>query len=608
MYLLSHSRKKKNKTYTYYTLAETYRENGKNKKKIISYLGRLTPEHVQKIRNVLASTQADTVVLNFKDLAFKNHWRYLDIAFLNSIWDSWNISKVFSESCKDKPEKKIRAKDISTADIAKILTFYRCLEPGSYLSSVDWVKGTTCNHILGIDNSHFNDSRIYRELTAIEKQKKQIEEHIYKRLTKQDISGMRIVYYDLSDSYFEGRKCPMAKPGKTKNHGFKSKRIVLSLLVNSEGYPFSWKVMDGDTIEVETLKANADRWHKQFKFPRIIMVFDRGMVSDENLKHLEDKKNKYLYITALDKDQIQGVTELKKRFDVFLEKEIVNQKEITELGFVQYDENTYYDDIGVNEADGRRYILIFNPGMFKDERERREELMQEAQDYMKMEKETLMNAKKSRQIKPTEKRIDNTLHKLKMNKYIGYQLENVKINSQANASPIETFNLTYWKKDDTIENSKLRDGLWMLVTNIKEDTSSDEYQLKADKLIAAYRNKNRVEEGFKEVKSFLKFQPTFVSTRDHVSAHYTICILSYLLNVTITNKLRSNPINGVDSVRKLYDILKPCEIGEISVKNTEHIGRKLMPLTKQQENILKLFSCSEVVGKKHMASIGVESM
>ena len=120
----------------------------------------------QQIRDTLKVTQStDTFIATFDDIIFEDRWDYLDIAFLNHLWDKeWGLSEVFP--LPDKTSNK-RKKDIPTANVAKILTFCRCLNPGSYFSAVEWFGTTSCNHILGINGTHFNDSRIYRELTII---------------------------------------------------------------------------------------------------------------------------------------------------------------------------------------------------------------------------------------------------------------------------------------------------------------------------------------------------------------------------------------------------------------------------------------------------------
>jgi len=89
MYLQTHPKKKKDDIYNYYSIAESYREDGKSKKRIISYLGKLTPEKAQQIRNVLKISQStDTIVTTIDEMLFEDHWHYLDVAFLNHLWDN----------------------------------------------------------------------------------------------------------------------------------------------------------------------------------------------------------------------------------------------------------------------------------------------------------------------------------------------------------------------------------------------------------------------------------------------------------------------------------------------------------------------------------------
>jgi len=598
MYLQSHSRKKDGKSYTYYSIAESYREDGKNKKKVLSYLGCLTSQQAQQIRNALKITQsADTFVVSLDELLFEDHWRYLDVAFLNHLWDKeWGLSNVFPLL---EEMSKTRRKEISTADVAKILAIYRCLDPGSYLSAVEWLETTACDRIIGIGKEHFNESRIYRELTVIEQQKEAIEQWLYQKLMDRSKESMRIIFFDLSDSYFEGQECTLAKPGRTKAHGFKEKRIILSLLVNSEGYPFSWDILEDYTSDVKTLKGNANRWKQRFKFPRLVMVFDRGMVSDENLRYLEESDN-YLYITALDKDQLAGVDGVNlERFESFSED--TTKDEIVLKGLSRYDDSTYYEDLRVDSSD-RRHVLVFNLDLLRAQRKTREKLVEMVFEELKKEKEELLNAKKSRRLKTTERRVDEKLEKLKMRSYVGYSLENVNLDG------VSSFDLEYWRKTTDIEKARLRDGIWMIVTNISDTVEPKEYRLGPKELISAYRGKNQIEEAFKEVKSFLKFQPTFVYTDEHVRAHYTICILSYLLDMTIANKLKERPINGVGSVRKIYKTLRRCELGRVSVNGTNRSGLKLMPLTADQKSIMKLFNCSCLEQSSYLRSIGEEGM
>ncbi|PKP58136.1 MAG: hypothetical protein CVT88_07840 [Candidatus Altiarchaeales archaeon HGW-Altiarchaeales-1] len=305
MHLYPQPRKKNGISYNYYSIAESDWNKGNPTKRILFRIGKLTPLQVQQVRAVLKVIKSpDAFVTTFRDIIFKNHWRYLDVAFMSNLWDQWGLSELFPTS---EMRSDGKGKFISTSKIAKMLTIYRCLDPGSYLSAVSWFKSTALDVILSIDGSHVSKTRLLDELDEIEKCKKDIEKYLYKTLKERDKDSFRIVFYDLTDSYFEGRKCELANSGITKNNGFRKKKIVLSLLINSNGYPFAWDIIENYTADVKTIKGLSIKWKDQFKIGdgEMILVFDRGMVSDANLKYLENQK--YFYITALDKDQIPNI-------------------------------------------------------------------------------------------------------------------------------------------------------------------------------------------------------------------------------------------------------------------------------------------------------------
>jgi len=476
----------------YYSLVEPYRENGKNRHRVITYLSGLSPKEVQRIRRGLAVMKGlEIETIKVEDLIFEDHWRYLDVAFLDVIWKQWKLSKIFPQSGD---------KDVQTSEILEILTLYRCLDPGSYLSGVDWFNKTALDRILHINGQHINKSRIFRELDLIEDKKEDIERYLYKTLNKQDESSMHIVFYDLTDSYFEGRKCELARAGRTKNNGFQKKRVVLSLLVNSAGYPFAWDILEDYTADVKTIKDLSIKWKREFKFKdnEIVLVFDRGMVSDENLKHLELEK--YKYITALDKNQIPGTQKVNiERFESINEENMTEQ--IIKMGFRKYDDTTYYENLGT--VDGRRYALIFNPEMLTDQRKSRKELIQRAKDYLNKENEALSRAKKSRNRDKTKNGIDKQLKAMKAMNFVDYDLEPQII--KADGREINSFHIVPKETDgnrEAIKKAERIDGLWTIVTNTPSK-GDDENGFTEDDLIRAYRDKNQIELAFKE--SFFNF-------------------------------------------------------------------------------------------------------
>nr|QNO48461.1 hypothetical protein DBMLIPLO_00013 [Methanosarcinales archaeon ANME-2c ERB4] len=580
--------------HNYYSLVEPYRENGKNRHRVIKYLSGLTQDEAQQVRRGLAVMKGlDIETIKVDDLIFANHWRYLDVAFLDVIWKQWKLSKIFPKS---------DGKDVQTSEIAKILTIYRCLDPGSYLSAVDWFNKTTLDRILHLNGQHINKSRIFRELDLIEDRKEDIERYLYKALKKRDEDNMHIVFYDLTDSYFEGRKCELASAGRTKSNGFRKKRVVLSLLVNSRGYPFAWDILEDYTADVETIKDLSTQWKTEFKFGdnEIVLVFDRGMVSDENLKHLELEK--YKYITALDKNQIPNMQNVNiERFESVNEENMTEQ--ILKMGFKKYDDSTYYETVGT--VDGRRYVMIFNPEMLKDQRKSRKELIQRAKDYLDEENKALSGAKKSRNRDKTRDRIDKQLKAMKAKNFVDYDLEPLVIKEEG--KEINSFRIVPKETDENREAIKKKertDGLWTIVTNTPSK-GGDKNIFTEDDLIRAYRDKNQIEQAFKDVKSFIKIQPFNVWTPKHVRAHYTICVLSYLLDITIANRLKEVDI-GVRSPQKVYEVLKEGIIGKITIKSMGDEFFKLMTLQSQQKAILELFRSENVVRREYLKSMGIK--
>jgi transposase len=580
--------------HNYYSLVEPYREGGKNKQRRIHYFGRLTREEVQRINHGLeVMKKREIMPIKIENIIFENHWRYLDVAFLDVIWKQWKLSKIFPQSDD---------KDVQTSEIVEILTLYRCLDPGSYLSAVDWFNKTVLDRILHINGQHINKSRIFRELDIIEDRKEDIERYLYKTLKKRDEDSMHIVFYDLTDSYFEGRKCELASAGRTKSNGFRKKRVVLSLLVNSRGYPFTWDILEDYTADVKTIENLSIKWKTEFKFKdkKLVLVFDRGMVSDDNLKHLELEK--YKYITALDKNQIPNLQNVNaERFESINEENMTEQ--IIKMGFKKYDDATYYENLGM--VDGRRYVLIFNPEMLTDQRKSRKELIQREKDYLNEENEALSRAKKSRNRDKTKNRIDKHLKVMKAIDFVDYDLEPQVI--KAEGKDINSFRIVLKETDKTREAIKNRgrtDGLWTIVTNTPSKVN-DENGFTEDDLIRAYRDKNQIEQAFKDVKSFIKIQPFNVWTPKHVRAHYTICVLSYLLDITIANRLKEVDI-GLRSPQRVYGVLKDGIIGKITMKSTGDEFLKLMSSQSQQKAILELFQSENVVGRGHLKSMGIK--
>ncbi|MHB8119726.1 MAG: hypothetical protein ACYDHX_13540 [Methanothrix sp.] len=93
--------------------------------------------------------------------------------------------------------------------------------------------------------------------------------------------------------------------------------------------------------------------------------------------------------------------------------EDTTKDEIVSKGLSRYGDSTYYEYLRVDSS-GRRHVLVFNLDLLRAQRKTRKKLVEMAFEELKKEKEELLNAKKSRRLKPTERKIDEKLEKLKM--------------------------------------------------------------------------------------------------------------------------------------------------------------------------------------------------
>jgi hypothetical protein len=116
-----------------------------------------------------------------------------------------------------------------------------------------------------------------------------------------------------------------------------------------------------------------------------------------------------------------------ERFKNFTEE--TTENEIISKGMTKYDDNTYYEDLGVDSS-SRRHILVFNSELLVNQQKAREKHIGKTMEELEEEKNSLMAAKKSRNEKPTEKSIDGILEKFKVNGYLDYSLECVVITTK----------------------------------------------------------------------------------------------------------------------------------------------------------------------------------
>jgi len=589
MHLTYSDSKYKGKTYKSYSIAESYRDGERVRKRILWPIGKLSDIQAEQIRLICKIVKKpDQLMTQLKDVVVQESRAYLDLAVVNELWNQWQLDQAF--------DYDVTAGPLPTYTIAKILTINRCTDPCSHYSIPQWAKKSALEDVLKIDLSCLNDDKIYYELDKIYKNKISIENHLFNQTFKKHPESYGFINYDLTTSYFVGYNCDLSAFGKGKMECHSRRQVLLGVLINSEGYPFKWDVFPGNTAEVKTLKQNIDACKTRFKLTdkNVTLVFDRGIISDDNANLIEEAKLKY--ISALDKNQIPscGVS-LKSFHGLSIEDKDAPNIPIPE-GFKKYDDELYYHDNGV--IGNKRFITGFNPTLLIEDRNNRDEKITFFKNYLNEENKNLKNAQRDRQHDATKSRIVNELKRLKIHKYyeapVLTPIALVKRLQNGHVKSIKSFKIEIKMLTDVIAADRLLDGVCVFITNHTEQEGHG-FKVKPQFIVRAYRDKTKIEDVFKNVKSFLKIRPFFVNTEAHVKAVYTICILAYFINRYLSNQRKAIGEKDFLNSKELYAPFKDIDITTLEAKNTGETIKKAVKLPAVTQMLLEKLGMSHVV-------------
>jgi transposase len=583
---LSYSLSKyKDKVYKSYAIAESYRDGKKVKKRTFWQIGKLSDTQAQQIRLICKVAQnQDQIVTILNDLVVKESKAYLDIAIVNELWNYWNLDQAFSF--------EVSNSHLSTTLIAKILTINRCTAPCSHYSIPKWIKKNALANVLGVDLSGINDDKLYYELGKIHQNHFSIENYLFEQTRLKNPEAYKYIDYDLTTSYFVGYKCKLSAFGKGKAECHGRRQVLLGVLINQEGYPFKWDVFPGNTAEVKTLKKNIHACQKRFKLSGsdVTLVFDRGIISDDNASLIDSAQMKY--ISALDRNQIPSCGVSLKPFENLSTTDSSPKPE----RFKKYDDSLYFYDHGV--IDTKRLIVGFNSVLFMDDRNLRNDKIQFFETFIRNENKDLKNARRSRKAEATSNRVINELKRLKIKKYyeppvlhpivVQKRLKNGAVKS------VDSFRIEIKKKTDIILAEKLLDGVCVFVSNHVEAHGRG-YKVTPQAIIGAYRQKTQIEDVFKNVKSFLKIRPFFVNTDNHVRAVYTVCMLSYFLNRFLANRRKAAGQKDYLNSKELYAPFKDIDYVTLVDKNSDQSITKSVQLPETTKQMLRKIGLTHLI-------------
>lgn len=591
MFLRKLTVKKKAKKYDYWLLVKTYRDRKtkKVKQKTILHLGRLAPKELSLAQSLLAAKKPHAFITTWQDVKLRQSVDFLTVGILTRIWRYWELDKFFNEQLARGRQS------VSIATVAQILAINRAVLPRSDFKVQSWYKKTILPVLLKTKPSAINPTRIYRTLDKVLTIESLLQKYLYEKIKEKGLSEFDLVFYDITSTYFEGIGPTLAVRGHPRGHRNDKRQILLALAITKDGFPFYWRVLKGNTVDVMTVKELVSYLTKTYELRHSALVLDRGMVSEENLKALEDAR--FYFIVTLDRGEIMSL----KGFPLDYFSSLTDEDLTNRLSyFSRYNDCTYYRELA--EQQGRRYILCFNPDKFKEERKNRAEKLVSIEEYFRGLNQELLKAKNCRDEKKIEHRVYYYLKRRKALKYFKYRLREVRhlLNRKGNVREVLTYQILLERNWAVIKKEMLLDGVYVLSSNLTERGEDGEFLVSALDLVIGYRGRIKIEHAFHHLKSFVDIRPIYHRLDERVCSHVLFCVLGYLLNMTVEYLLKKAGIKDL-TVEGLYEELAGFDAAEIEIKNIGLRGYKITEATAWSKKVSRILLSEDLLSGEDLA-------
>ena len=582
MFLRANHRDKDGKDHTYWSLVETVRTPDGPRQKTLCYLGELNSSaQARWLRTVEVfneqgeaqqlklfpseveppadDPQVARVLLNRVRL---ERTRQFGACFLGlDLWKRLELDRFFEETVDGE------AADVPWSRVAALLAINRLCAPGSELAIEQrWYPSTALDDLLEIEDGKINDTRLYRCLDRILPHKTKLERHLKERYGALFGAEFDVLLYDLTSTYVEGaaEKNPMVRRGYSRDHRPDCEQLVIALIVNNEGFPFSYETFDGNRTDVSTMETMLRMVERKYGKARRIWVFDRGIVSEENLQAIRKRGGQYL--TGTPRSQM-------KQFEAELLKDdwtrVRPEVEVRKIAIPQGEET---------------YILCRTAGRKEKEKAIRSRFSNSMERALKALEKTIVTGR----LKDRNK-MERRLGKIQARHPQVNDLYDVALRDTA-----EGVRLFWQIREDRKSWRESREGAYLLRTNLQAET--------AEQLWSKYMQLTEAEASFRALKSELSIRPLFHQLEPRVKAHVMVAFLGYALWVTLKHVLKRRPAivpapseSGVDNAEPmspmraiaLLSTLQSADIVLPTTDGREIRLRRITEPTSEQKSLLR---------------------
>jgi transposase len=586
MFLRPNHRIKDGKDHTYWSLVETVRTPDGPRQKTLCYLGELNgsaqarwlktievfneqgeaeqlklfPSHIEPPAN---DPHVARVLLNKVRL---ERTRQIGACYLGlELWKRLELDRFFEEAVDKVPAA------VPWSRIAALLTINRLCAPGSELAVEQrWYPSTALDDLLEIEEGKINDTRLYRCLDRILPHKTKLEGHLKDRYGSLFGAEFDVLLYDLTSTYVEGaaEDNPMMRRGYSRDHRPDCEQMVIALIVNSEGFPFSYETFDGNRADVSTVETILRMVERKYGKARRIWIFDRGIVSEENLAAIRRRGGQYLVGTP--RRQM-------KRFEAELLKE----------DWTQVRPEVEVKKVAIPEGE-ETYILCRTAGRREKEKAIRERFCSRMEEALKRLEKTISTGRLK-----DRNRMERRLGKI--------QAWNPSVNDLYEISLRETdegLRLVWQMREDRRRWHESREGAYLLRSNLQADTPEE--------LWSKYMQLTEAEASFRALKSELSIRPLFHQKERRVKAHVMVAFLGYALWVTLKHLLQRRPGLIPKPPKAGVGIVQPfTPMQALAVLSKLHSGDIVLPTTDGREIRLRRVTEPTAEQKSFLDLLGI---
>jgi transposase len=513
MFLKANRRKKDGKDHVYYTLNESIRISRKQTvQRTVFYLGELNTTQLERWqKTVEAVTESgerrqlrlfsdregkapqaeDVVEVKLSSLSLCRPREFGPCWLGTKLWELLGLDCFWKEQFKEE------AGHVAWEKVVEVLTINRLVEPRSELYLHEkWFPRVAIDFLLDTDARVAEKDRLYRCLDRMVSHKEALEKYLEQRWRTLFGADFQILLYDLTSTYFEGEAIEVAEAarGYSRDHRPDCLQIVIALVVNTEGLPIAYEVFDGNTVDVTTLQEVIEQIETKYGRQQRVWVFDRGIVSEENLEILRQKGSHYLVGTR------------RKELSRY-------EQRLVEGPWEKVSEEVQVQLIA---EEGETYVLARSQSRSHKESAMRLRVLKKAmRSLIKLRRQIRLGKIKSR---------DKILFRLgqmgsrysKVWFYLEWELNDRKLQWR-------------WNREK-LKHAQYRDGAYLLRSNLTAENPQS--------LWKKYIQLTEVEAVFRALKSELSVRPIWHWKSHRVHAHVMVAFLGYALWVVLKQKLK----------------------------------------------------------------------